>query len=171
MANYERQFREDPAACGEPSAAIVELLQSFPAPSSVLDLGCGQGRDALVAARAGHSVTAVDRSPTGVAQMMGAAESEGLALSGVVADLLDYAPSARYDVVLLDRVLHQFRESAQRAEVFALAASATRPGGTLVIADTPSNRDEIDELFARQGPDRWSIEFVTKDLRFAVRSV
>lgn len=87
-----------------------------------------------------------------------------------MADLLHYAPTAQYDVVLLDRVLHQFPTPAARAQVFAVASNATKSGGILVIADTRSNRAEIDGLFAGDGNKAWSIRAVTKDLRLAIRS-
>ena len=53
---------------------------------SVLDVGCGQGRDALFIARLGHVVTAIDLSPSGISDLQRDAAAEGLAIFAEVAD-------------------------------------------------------------------------------------
>ena len=52
--------------------------------ATVHDSGCGQGRDALFVARKGHSVLGVDKAQTGIEQMLEEAESEKLAVDGVM---------------------------------------------------------------------------------------
>ena len=52
--------------------------------ATVLDSGCGQGRDALFIARKGHSVLVVETAQTGIEQMLEEAESEKLAVDGVM---------------------------------------------------------------------------------------
>ena len=56
----------------------------------MLDLGCGQGRDALFIARKGHAVVGVNISKTGVGQMLEDAKQEELDISGIVADVVCY---------------------------------------------------------------------------------
>lgn len=82
MIEYEVEFQKCEAACGEPFNEFVEFFERSPHELSVLDLGCGQGRDALMAARQGHNVMGVDLAPTGVAQMLAGAAREGLAVTG-----------------------------------------------------------------------------------------
>jgi len=54
--------------CGQPFPEFVQFFVDFDqVNASVLDLGCGQGRDALFIARMGHDVLGVDLSPTGIA--------------------------------------------------------------------------------------------------------
>jgi SAM-dependent methyltransferase len=52
---------------GKPSAEIVTLADKLPAIATVLDLGCGEGRNALFLAERGFDVTVVDISKSGFA--------------------------------------------------------------------------------------------------------
>jgi 2-polyprenyl-3-methyl-5-hydroxy-6-metoxy-1,4-benzoquinol methylase len=106
VTDYELEYQRSQAACGDPFPEFVDLFEALPLPSTVLDLGAGQGRDTLVAARLGHRVVAVDISPTGIGQILAAAQRENLSIEGVVADLTMYCPNGQFDVVVLDRVVH-----------------------------------------------------------------
>ena len=139
MTDYERQFQRARHVCGEPLDAFRDFFESrAQREASVLDLGCGQGRDALVAARCGYRVLGVDRSPTGIAQMLEDAAAERLDVDGVVADVTEYTPPSRqFDVVVLDRVLHCLPNDEDRITVLARACRCLAPGGHVLIADTP----------------------------------
>jgi len=68
---YERQYHEQRGVCGEPFPEIASFFASYAKQAAqVLDLGCGQGRDALMAARHGHHVLGVDSAQTGIRQML-----------------------------------------------------------------------------------------------------
>ena len=58
--------------------------------ATVIDLGYRQGRDALFIARKGHLVLGVDSAQTGIEQMLEEAESEKLAVDGVITDITNY---------------------------------------------------------------------------------
>ena len=63
----------------------MTFAESYPDPTAiVLDLECGQGRDANVFASQGMTFTGVDTSPTGIDQMMAFAEANGLKITGAV---------------------------------------------------------------------------------------
>lgn len=83
MTDYELEYQRSEQACGDPFPEFVKLFETLPVPSTVLDLGAGQGRDTLLAARLGHKVLAVDISPTGIRQILGDAQSENLSIVGV----------------------------------------------------------------------------------------
>ncbi len=80
MTDYEQVYRKQAEACGQPFPEFVGFFESLDGAVDVLDLGCGQGRDALLAARMGHRVIGVDTSPTGIEQILAAAREEGLAV-------------------------------------------------------------------------------------------
>ncbi len=137
--DYEKFYRDNPNGLGEPTREFVDFFEAYePSQARVLDIGCGQGRDALFIARLGHVVHGIDLSPTGIADLLKAAGDEGLNITAEVADIRDYAWRGPYDVILIDRTLHMLHADARRAvlkSVLAIAAVGTH----VLIADERSN--------------------------------
>lgn len=103
-------------------------------PGRALDLGCGEGGDALWLARNGWQVTAVDVSSVALAR---AAEHESTVLDELTGsisweqrDLFTWQPSPEFDLVSA-QFLHSTALPWQQA--LATAAAAVGPGGTLLI--------------------------------------
>ncbi|MFD9972147.1 methyltransferase domain-containing protein [Streptomyces sp. NPDC059017] len=102
-----------------------------PAPSDVLDLGCGTGSLALLAAGQGHRVTAVDLSPR-------MAEAARRKLAGTGAEVLtgraERPPvgDRRYDTVLVRHVLWAMDDPEAALTHWT---SLLRPGGRLVLVE------------------------------------
>lgn len=117
---------------GRVNAAVEREVASL-TPGTALELGCGEGGDALWLAAHGWNVTAVDISATALA--VGAAEAEraGLAdrIDWVHADLSTWEPSSTFDLVT-SAFLHSPVE-LPREEVLRHAASAVAPGGRLLV--------------------------------------
>ena len=91
MINYEKEYQNSRNVSGEPFQEIIEFFENYDDEcATFIDLGCGQGRDALFIARKGHSVLGVDTAQTGIEQMLEEAESEKLAVDGVIADITNY---------------------------------------------------------------------------------
>ncbi|HXV37926.1 MAG TPA: class I SAM-dependent methyltransferase [Myxococcota bacterium] len=169
VTDYEKLYQRDPKVCGDPFPEFVEFFERYCGSQlSVLDLGCGQGRDSLMVARKGHRVVGVDQSRTGVEQMCQAASREGIPVIGVVADLLGYLPDKLFNVVILDRTLHMFRGLADRMRVLAMSADCVAPNGHLLIADEPSNKQHFDAFFTSRG-DSWHVHVSNKNFTFAQR--
>lgn len=100
-------------------------------PGRALDLGCGEGRNALWFAARGWRSTGVDFSQVGVDKGRRIAEAAGTPVDWVVADLRDYRPPAGgFDAVL---VAYLHLPPADRAVILARAAEAVAPGGTLLV--------------------------------------
>jgi SAM-dependent methyltransferase len=114
---------------GRANAALVREVTGLE-PGTALDLGCGEGGDALWLAHNGWSVTAVDIAPTALA--VGAAEAaEGDQVDWVAADLAEWQPPTTYDLVT-SHFLHSTVE-LPREEILRRGAAAVAPGGTLLI--------------------------------------
>ena len=65
--NYDQHYRAGRGQCGDPFPEFVAFFDSDDRQRArVLDLGCGQGRDALLAARLGHAVVGVDLCAIGI---------------------------------------------------------------------------------------------------------
>ncbi len=167
--DYDRLYRDTPDALGPPTAAFVGFFDRFgTARARVLDLGCGQGRDALFIARRGHRVVGVDRSAHGIRALAAAARREGLDLSGVVADIVDWRPEGRFDVIVLDRVLHMLGASARRAVLGRLPPHLA-PAGWVLIADEPSNIAGIEAALGAAGT-AWRTGLRRRGLLFLQRA-
>ncbi len=137
--DYEKYYQEQRHALGEPTKAFVDFFSRYDKQAArVLDVGCGQGRDALFIARLGHAVVGVDISQTGIAHMMEDARREGLPITGHMADLRDYRIDGDFDVIVVDRTLHMLEEE-ERLMVLQSVLKATRSAGFVLIADEKAN--------------------------------
>ena len=114
----------------EPNRFVVEELAGE-TPGRALDLGSGEGRNAIWLAGQGWQVTAVDFSSVGLAKAAKLAAARGVAVSWEHADLRQYHPApGAYDLVLLAYI---HLPPGEFAAVLATAASALAPGGTLLV--------------------------------------
>lgn len=147
---YELLYRQQDDVCGKPFDEFTAFAESYANSSAtVLDLGCGQGRDAIVFASRGMSVTGVDTAPTGIEQMVAFGESNDLRINGVLCDIRDYQTDLRFDIVILDRTLHMLANPRDRIDVIARSAGWLAAGGHMLIADEPANIPEFADWFAR----------------------
>ncbi|WP_406233208.1 SAM-dependent methyltransferase [Nocardia sp. NBC_01009] len=110
--------------------AVSELL-----PGDALDLGCGDGGDALWLARRGWHVTAADISDVAVARLADLARAHGVG-DRVVAerhDLRKSFPPGEFDLICAHYLHTPF--DLDRATVLRRAAHALRPDGRLLVVD------------------------------------
>ncbi|WP_309106345.1 class I SAM-dependent methyltransferase [Arthrobacter sp.] len=114
---------------GWPNAQLITEVSGL-APGSALDLGCGEGADAIWLAQHGWSVTGVDVSAVALERAAAHAADAGCRIEWIRQDLVDWISEQEYDLVSA-----QFLHSDVMAWQDALrpAASAVRPGGTLLI--------------------------------------
>ena len=100
-------------------------------PGRALDLGAGEGRNAIWLARQGWQVTAVDFSPVAVERARRLAMAENVDVTWIVADVADYRPEpGAFDAVL---VAYLHLPAKLRAVALARAATALAPGGRIVV--------------------------------------
>lgn len=158
LVDYEAHYRRGERLFGAPNRQFVRFLAALGPPrATVLDLGCGQGRDALAAARLGHQVVGVDLSPTGIRQMLEDARAEGLQVAGVVADIIRYRSRRKFAVVMLDRVLHLLPDDAARHLLLARLAALTKVGGFALVAVNARYRGLVHRHFDDPG-NPWRVQ-------------
>ncbi|MDQ2712657.1 MAG: methyltransferase domain-containing protein [Acidobacteriota bacterium] len=117
-----RPFWEDsfadldaPSPFGEVSAEIVELCTRLPKGARALDLGAGDGRNALFLGRQGYTVTAVDISASGITKLQHLADQQHLSIRAVIEDLRTYETKDSFELVIAHGCLHLLeREHWQR---------------------------------------------------------
>ncbi|MDR6434933.1 SAM-dependent methyltransferase [Paenarthrobacter nicotinovorans] len=116
---------------GNPNPQLVAEARDLK-PGKALDLGCGEGADAIWLAEQGWTVTALDVSA--VALERAAAHAAGTSHADRITwqqqDLAEWTPNAEFDLVsaqFLHSPLLPWRESV------TMAAAAVAPGGTLLV--------------------------------------
>ena len=117
---------------GRPNV-VLEREAAALDPGRALDLGCGEGADAVWLARRGWQVTAVDISGTALRRAAGHAESAGVAerIDWQRRDLGESFPDGTFDLVSA-QFLHSWGD-LPRVKILRAAAAAVAPGGTLLI--------------------------------------
>jgi|CXWL01.1.fsa_nt_gi dihydroneopterin aldolase len=112
-----------------PSTFLLEHLHLLPK-GRALDLAAGRGRHALLLAKKGFAVEAIDRDADALEELAGRAQRAGVQIQTTNLDLerdpqhpLDLG-EARYDVILVFFYLHR--------PLFPALVRALRPGGMLV---------------------------------------
>lgn len=113
-----------------PNQFLVTEVDSL-SPGRALDLGCGEGRNAVWLAEQGWDVTAVDFSDVGVGKGREMAAKRGVEVNWVVEDLNSYRPPAGAFDLVIDFYIHLPPD--QRQALTRKGATAVAPGGTLLI--------------------------------------
>lgn len=127
---WEKRYSENGKSWSGNVNVALEREISGTAPGTALDLGSGEGGDALWLARNGWAVTAVDIAPSAHA-IGAAAQRPGDNISWVAADLATWVAPTRYDLVT-SCFLHSTVD-LPREQILRRAAEAVTPGGTLLI--------------------------------------
>jgi SAM-dependent methyltransferase len=153
---------------GEPNPALVAETEHLEA-GIALDLGCGEGADAIWLARRGWEVTAVDISAVALERAAEAATTAGVQINWVRADLpSEPLPSASFDLVTA--MYPAFRHTPGD-DVIRAILDAVAPGGTLLVVHhcfegpgghRPAGFDPADYVgpsdIANHLHDGWTIE-------------
>jgi SAM-dependent methyltransferase len=135
QAHWEEHYGErDRVWSGRVNVQFAAVVADLP-PGRALDLGCGEGADAVWLAERGWDVVAVDISETALGRATEAARSRGIGdrIEFVQLDLSDGFPDGMFDLVS-SQFLHS-TVRLDRTTILAKAAQAIRPGGLLVIVD------------------------------------
>jgi len=114
---------------GRPQPVFVALADAGGITGRVLDVGCGTGEQAMLAAAHGATVTGVDLAPRAIEAARAKAADRGLAVRFEVGDALHLDRlGEQFDVVLDSGVFHVF-DDADRPRYVASLAAVVRPGG------------------------------------------
>ena len=130
---WEAAYRDSDAdTFGQPSEEIVELAAILPSGARALDMGCGDGRNALYLAEHGIEVDAFDLSLAGIRKLRSRAGRTDGRLRAWVQDLQTFSFRLEYELIVLHGVLHLIDREGWRA-VLESVRRHTKPGGWNVV--------------------------------------
>ncbi|MGC2652888.1 MAG: class I SAM-dependent methyltransferase [Mycobacterium sp.] len=132
---WEKHYGErDRVWSGKVNVRLAELVEAM-TPGRALDLGCGEGADAMWLAEHGWHVTAVDISQTALERATADAVARNLAdsIDFQRRNLNESFPGGVFELVSA-QFLHS-TVSLDRAQLLRRAANAVAPGGTMVVVD------------------------------------
>ena len=150
-AEWDTRYSEHDGAMwsGRPNGRLVAEVADL-IPGRALDVGCGEGADAIWLARRGWTVTAIDISDVAVGRAREAAERAGVAVEWVCGDALQTPfPARSFDLVSMQ--YPALPKAAGEAAVRTLL-DTVRPGG-LLLAVYHDLDDEHREHMKSRGVD------------------
>jgi thioredoxin reductase/2-polyprenyl-3-methyl-5-hydroxy-6-metoxy-1,4-benzoquinol methylase len=132
---WEERYRAKPAIwSGRPNPQLVAEVAGL-TPGRALDVGCGEGADAIWLAERGWRVDAVDIATTALERAAANAAAAGTGIAARIgwthADLRKQPPAEGAYHLVSAQFMHL--PSEQRRDLFARLAAAVAPGGTLLI--------------------------------------
>jgi len=167
-ASWEERYRDAPALwSGRVNPPLVAEATGL-APGRALDVGCGEGGDALWLAGQGWQVTGLDWSEVALARAAEHAAAAGVTdrVTWVRGDTGTWQPPvAAFDLVTA-HFLHPTAE--QRHALVPRLAAAVAPGGTLLWVGHPHDEERAalwgadrfaaaGEVAADLDPDEWEV--------------
>jgi cyclopropane fatty-acyl-phospholipid synthase-like methyltransferase len=137
---------------GRPQPAFLELAEGGGLRGRVLDIGCGTGEHALLAARLGYESTGIDAAQAAIAIAEGKARDRGLTARFLVRDARQLAGlNEQFDTVLDCGLFHVFEDDDRVRYVDSLRAVLPSGGRMYVLC------------FSDRQPGDWGPRRVTED--------
>ena len=109
VTEYDNHYNSKEYYWGlEPNKLCYEIMQRKPPikPYKVLDIGCGEGKDAVFFAKNGYDVTAFDISETGIQKAKNLAYIHDVKVEFFKADIKDFRALTNYDIIFSSGVFH-----------------------------------------------------------------
>jgi SAM-dependent methyltransferase len=150
-AQWDERYSEHDEAMwsGRPNGRLVAEVAGL-SPGRALDVGCGEGADAIWLARRGWAVTAIDISDVALRRARDAAELAGVAVDWVNGDVLQTPfPARSFDLVSMQ---YPALPKAGGDPALRTLLDTVRPGG-LLLAVYHDLDDEHREHMKSKGND------------------
>ena len=155
VSDYDKRYSAAEYYWGiTPNDLCYEIMKLRPPvkPLKVLDIGCGEGKDAVFLARNGYIVTAFDLSETGIEKGKRLAEQCNTYVNFFKADITDFRTSECYDIIFSSGVFH-FIKPEIRKEITENLKEYTYKSGIHAI------NVFVDKPFVEVAPDKSSNRF------------
>ncbi len=117
----------------EPNMSVMEFESLFEKQWKVLDVGCGEGQNALYLAKQGFvNINAFDLSENGIKKLRALADINNVELNSFVGDLTKYQFETKFDLIMSFGTLH-FVEKEEWKAFINRAKENTNVGGIHIM--------------------------------------
>ena len=130
--SYKRPGKLDTFGGGKPSAAVLKVASKLSAGIKALDLGCGEGRDALYLASLGFQTSAIDISESGIEKLKYVAIKMGLDIDVSICDMRRYKFPHHFDLIVCQGCLHLIKRE-EWGNLIKRMKEYTTPGGQHIV--------------------------------------
>ena len=151
--NYEKWYEGDEYYWGLEPGEFLECLIGLCPPSGntkVLDIGCGEGKDAVYMAQKGYDVTAFDLTDNGIRKTLALADNRGVTINAYVDDINTFSTDEQFDIIYSTGTVQYLFDENKKA-FFDKIEKITRPGGIVYF------NVFVEKSFLKLPPD-WDIE-------------
>ena len=135
VSYYEEDYRKEEYFWGiQPNTSCLKVLEYMPPtkPLKLIDIGCGEGKDAVFLARCGYDLSAFDISEAGLEKTKRLADKARVHVRAFRANIWDYRLEEHYDILYSSGVLHYIKPEL-RDEVMANYKAHIRDGGLAAL--------------------------------------
>lgn len=159
---YDKRYSQNEYYWGiKPSPLCYKVLQYMPPVKHLrlLDVGCGEGKDAVFFARNGYEVTAFDLAAAGIEKTKRLAEHCGVYVNAFTVDINEFRLDTEFDIIYSNGVLHYIPPKI-RNEIFNNYKNHTTEDGINVLTAF------VKKPFIEPAPDteKYSYEWLSGEL-------
>lgn len=128
---------------GKPSDEIYDIACELKKGSQILDVGAGEGRNAIYLSEQGFNVDAFDISEKGIKKLNYLATKKGVYINSFICDVSNFIFCKQYDLIIAHGIL-QFIDNSIRNKFIEQMKNFTKVGGYNIIS-VFTNTTEIPE--------------------------
>lgn len=158
---WNDRYRGDAYTYGTaPNQFVRRHVNALPAGGAVVELGAGEGRNAIYLAEQGFDVTALDYAAEGLRKLEQLATKRGVSVATIHADVTGWQPARTWDG-LICTFLHLPPDA--RGAFYQTMQQALRPGGMLVAEWF--RPEQVTEGYESGGPPAVEMMVTADELR------
>lgn len=131
ITKYEEKYNQQEYYWGiTPNRLCYEIMKLMPPikPYKVLDIGCGEGKDAVFLAKNGYQVTAFDLAESGLKKAGELAMRNMVEVDFFRANINEFVLKDTYDIIFSSGVFHYLAEEKRKPFVEMLKAHTCKNG-------------------------------------------
>jgi SAM-dependent methyltransferase len=127
---WDDQYGGNEFASGtQPNQFIKDQATLIPPNSEVIEVGAGDGRNAVYLAELGHTLTAIDSSAAGLGKLKSLAAERAVSIRIIHQDILTWDTDQQWDAVVMTFLQPP---SDDRPKLYEQLRRILRPGGFLI---------------------------------------